>query len=172
MLLSLTFSYYPALSLLYYSLTDWSGLGWDMNFIGFDNYVEILRSLKCSVHSRTICIIWSGPHPSRVCPLFCRHSDKQAEGEKRLPGRIVPALRAAQRGHGHHVQERISHGVRLLNTPPARLDSNPCESWLGDKGIVNFALAFISMWKYMGLNMVIFIGAAVDTGRSIRGGLD
>ena len=40
-LLSLTFSYYPALSLLYYSLTDWTGLGWDMNFIGFDNYVEI-----------------------------------------------------------------------------------------------------------------------------------
>ena len=130
-LLSLTFSYYPALSLLYYSLTDWSGLGWDMNFIGFDNYVEILRSLKCSVHSRTICIIWSGPHPGRVCPLFCRHSDKQAEGEERLPGCFVPAVRAAQRGHGHHVQERIPHGIRLAEYAAGALGLESCAELAG-----------------------------------------
>lgn len=33
------------------------------------------------------------------------------------------------------------------------------QQWLGNPHIVNFALAFISMWKYFGLSMVIFIGA-------------
>lgn len=39
--LLLTFSYYPAMSLFYFSFTDWSGVGWDMNWIGFENYKEI-----------------------------------------------------------------------------------------------------------------------------------
>lgn len=33
------------------------------------------------------------------------------------------------------------------------------KSWLGDAGIVNYSLAFISMWKFMGFNMVIYLGA-------------
>jgi len=33
------------------------------------------------------------------------------------------------------------------------------QMWLGNPHIVNFSLAFISMWKFFGLSMVIFIGA-------------
>jgi len=33
------------------------------------------------------------------------------------------------------------------------------QPWLSDRVLVDYALAFISMWKYMGLNMVIFLGA-------------
>ena len=33
------------------------------------------------------------------------------------------------------------------------------QMWLGNPNLVNFSLAFISMWKYFGLSMVIFIGA-------------
>ncbi len=33
------------------------------------------------------------------------------------------------------------------------------QAWLGNPNLVNFSLAFISVWKYFGLSMVIFIGA-------------
>jgi len=33
------------------------------------------------------------------------------------------------------------------------------QDWLGNKKLVNYALAFVSMWKYMGLSMVIFLGS-------------
>lgn len=41
LLLLFTFSVYPALALFYFSLTDWDGLGFDMKWIGLQNYKEI-----------------------------------------------------------------------------------------------------------------------------------
>ena len=31
--------------------------------------------------------------------------------------------------------------------------------WLGDRDYVNFSLASVSVWRYMGLNFVLFLGA-------------
>ena len=37
------FTVYPAFTSLYYSFTDWTGIGTNYNFVGFANYVEMFR---------------------------------------------------------------------------------------------------------------------------------
>lgn len=38
------FTVYPALTSLFYSFTDWTGIGSNYNFVKFDNYVEMFRN--------------------------------------------------------------------------------------------------------------------------------
>ncbi|MED5019847.1 sugar ABC transporter permease [Paenibacillus chibensis] len=52
----LTFNYYPALSALYYSFTDWNGFN-APNFIGLDNFVEMAKSLDFQTGFRNMLII-------------------------------------------------------------------------------------------------------------------
>jgi raffinose/stachyose/melibiose transport system permease protein len=33
------------------------------------------------------------------------------------------------------------------------------QQWMGDPGVVNYSLASTSVWRYMGLNFVLFLGA-------------
>ena len=37
------FTVYPAFTSLYYSFTDWTGIGTNYNFVGFANYAEMFR---------------------------------------------------------------------------------------------------------------------------------
>ncbi|AYB46182.1 carbohydrate ABC transporter permease [Paenibacillus lautus] len=160
-LLSLTFSYYPALSLLYYSLTDWTGLGWDMNFIGFDNYVEIFTKPEVfSSLKNNLYYLIGGLIQVVFALYFAVILTGKLKGKNGfrvalfLPYVLHSVATVIMFKNVYHME------YGSLNTLLGALGLESWQqSWLGDKGIVNFALAFISMWKYMGLNMVIFIGA-------------
>ena len=39
--LLLLFTYWPALNLFYFSVTDWDGIDLEKNFVGLDNYVQV-----------------------------------------------------------------------------------------------------------------------------------
>lgn len=160
-ILSLTFSYYPALSLLYYSFTDWTGLGWNMNFIGFDNYAEIFtkpevfRSLKNNLY-----YLIGGLVQVVFALYFAVILTGKLKGKNGfrvalfLPYVLHSVATVIMFKNVYHME----YGSLNTLLGAIGLDSWQ-QSWLGDKSIVNFSLAFISMWKYMGLNMVIFIGA-------------
>jgi multiple sugar transport system permease protein len=38
-------------------------------------------------------------------------------------------------------------------------DPNNNPLWLGDRSLINISLVFVSIWRYMGLNFVLFLGA-------------
>ncbi|SFE25609.1 multiple sugar transport system permease protein [Paenibacillus algorifonticola] len=160
-LLSLTFSYYPAVSLLYYSLTDWSGLGWDMNFIGLDNYKEIFTKPEVFGALKNNAYYFIG---GLIQVVFSLYFAVILTGKLRgrngfrvilfLPYVLHSVATVIMFKNVYHVE------YGSLNTLLGAIGLESWQqSWLGDKHLVNFSLAFISMWKYMGLNMVIFIGA-------------
>ena len=39
--LLLVFTYWPAVNLFYYSVTDWDGIDLQKNFVGLDNYAQV-----------------------------------------------------------------------------------------------------------------------------------
>jgi len=39
------------------------------------------------------------------------------------------------------------------------VSSNNMPLWLGDRHLINFSLVAVSIWRYMGLNFVMFLGA-------------
>lgn len=59
--LMLMFSYYPALSALIHSFTNWTGLYPPEDFIFLDNFQELLtdRTVRASITNMTIVMVWS-----------------------------------------------------------------------------------------------------------------
>ncbi|MFC3802877.1 carbohydrate ABC transporter permease [Cohnella sp. GCM10012308] len=160
-LLSLTFSYYPALSLLYYSFTDWSGLGWDMNWVGFDNYKEIFsRPEIFGVFKNNAYYFVGGLLQTCVALYFAVVLTSRLRGRNIfrsmlfIPYVLHSVAIVIMFRNVYHVE----YGSLNIFLEAIGLGSWQ-QQWLGNPHLVNFSLAFISIWKYFGLTMVIFIGA-------------
>ncbi|GLX67525.1 carbohydrate ABC transporter permease [Paenibacillus glycanilyticus] len=160
-LLSLTFSYYPAVSLLYYSLTDWTGLGWDMHYIGFDNYKEIFTKPEVfGALKNNLYYFIGGLVQVALSLYFAVILTGKLRGRNGFRAMLfIPyVLHSVATVIMFKNLYHMEYGSLNVLLGSIGLESWQ-QSWLGDKHLVNFSLAFISMWKYMGLNMVIFIGA-------------
>lgn len=160
-ILSLTFSYYPALSLLYYSFTDWSGLGWEMNWVGFDNYKEIFsRPEIFGVFKNNAYYFVGGLIQTAVALYFAIVLTSKLKGRNVfrsllfIPYVLHSVAIVIMFRNVYHVE----YGSLNIFLQAIGLESWQ-QQWLGNKHLVNFSLAFISVWKYFGLTMVIFIGA-------------
>ncbi|MGO4106240.1 carbohydrate ABC transporter permease [Paenibacillus sp. YAF4_2] len=160
-LLSLTFSYYPAISLIYYSLTDWSGLGWDMNFIGLDNYKEIFTKPEVfGALKNNLYYFIGGLVQVALSLYFAVILTGKLRGRNGFRAMLfIPyVLHSVATVIMFKNLYHMEYGSLNVLLGSIGLESWQ-QAWLGNKHLVNFSLAFISMWKYMGLNMVIFIGA-------------
>jgi multiple sugar transport system permease protein len=49
----------------------------------------------------------------------------------------------------------------VLDTFTSIFGANPNNNplWLGDRSLINISLVFVSIWRYMGLNFILFLGA-------------
>ncbi|QAY67997.1 carbohydrate ABC transporter permease [Paenibacillus protaetiae] len=160
-LLSLTFSYYPAVSLFYYSLTDWTGLGWDMHFIGLDNYKEIFTKPEVfGVLKNNAYYFIGGLVQVALALYFAVILNGRLRGKNGFRAAlflpyvlhsVATVIMFKNVYHGEYGSLNMLLGAIGLESWQ--------QSWLGNKHLVNISLAFISMWKFMGLNMVVFIGA-------------
>ncbi|WP_426452636.1 carbohydrate ABC transporter permease [Paenibacillus sp. S-38] len=159
LLLLLTFSYYPLFSLFYYSFLEWDGLT-EKVFVGFQNYREIFGNAEYfGVLKNNAYYFIGGLLQTGLALYFAVLLNSKLKGRNGF--RVILFL------------PYIMHSVAIVfmfqalynnqyGTLNAFLDlvglSGWKQNWLGDPSIVNFALAFVSMWKYMGLSMVIFLG--------------
>ncbi|PLT48340.1 N-Acetyl-D-glucosamine ABC transport system, permease protein 1 [Paenibacillus pasadenensis] len=159
--LCLTFSYYPAASLIYYSFTDWTGTGWDMNWVGLDNYKQIFTEPEVFLALKNNAYYFVGGLIQVALSLwFAVILTSRLKGRYGfrvmlfLPYVLHSVATVIMFKNVYHLDYGSLNS--LLRT--IGLESWQ-QSWLGNPHLVNVSLAFISMWKYMGLNMVIFIGA-------------
>ncbi|MCL6458336.1 MAG: sugar ABC transporter permease [Gorillibacterium sp.] len=159
--LLLMFSYYPAISLFYFSFTDWSGVGWDMNWVGFDNYKEIFtRPEIFGVFKVNAYYFIGGLVQTAFALYFAVILNSKLKGRNIfravlfLPYVLHSVATVIMFKNVYHSE----YGSINVLLRAVGLDSWQ-QLWLGNPHLVNFSLAFISMWKFMGLSMVIFIGA-------------
>lgn len=161
--LLLTFSYYPALSLFYYSFTDWTGVGWDMNWIGLDNYKEVFtRPEIFGAFKVNLYYFVGGLIQTCIALYFAVILSSKVRGRNVyrallfLPYVLHSVATVIMFKNVYHT-EYGSLNIFLSAIGLATPDTAP--QWLGNPDLVNMSLAFISMWKFMGLSMIIFIGA-------------
>ncbi|MEO3946911.1 sugar ABC transporter permease [Gorillibacterium sp. CAU 1737] len=159
--LLLVLSYYPALSLLYYSFTDWTGVGWDMNWVGFDNYKEIFTRPEIFASFKVNAYYFIGGLVQTALALFFAvilSGKLKGRNVFRailfLPYVLHSVATVIMFKNVYHME----YGSLNVFLGAIGLESWQ-QSWLGNEHLVNFSLAFISMWKFMGLSMIIFIGA-------------
>lgn len=157
--LLLLLTYWPALNLVYYSFTSWDGFDVTKTLVGFDNYVkvftepEIFRVFFVSGYYFLATFVQLGIALYFATLLsFSTRFSNLFRGIIFFPYLINGVAIAFmftyvfQPGGSLDI---VLGWFGIENTP----------YWLGDPAIANWSLASTSVWRYTGLNFVLFLGA-------------
>lgn len=169
-LLMVGFIIVPALDLFRMSFTDWDGLSQSSSFIALENYVTMLRNPD----------LWLSLRNNAV--YFCVHL-LMIPVELAFAVLLTSKLRAAKFYKTMVFLPYIINGVAISYTfsyffsPINGAFDQILEvlhlgmlqsSWLSDPKIVNFVLAFVSLWRFSGYHIVLFIAALQSLSKDVQ----
>ncbi|MFC5404824.1 carbohydrate ABC transporter permease [Cohnella soli] len=160
-LLLLAFTYYPAVNLFYYSFTSWDGGLSRKLWIGLDNYKQIFRdpSIYKVFYNNFIYLI-VGLVQVAIALYFAVVLDAKLKGKNffKVSLFLPYIVNSIAIGYMFNYMFDNQYGAINVFLRNAGLHGMTV-NWLGDPKVVNYVLAFMALWKYMGFMMVIFIGA-------------
>ncbi|WOO37291.1 sugar ABC transporter permease [Anaerocolumna sp. AGMB13020] len=174
-LLLFTFTYLPFFNMIRFSLYDMKYIG-SRTFVGLDNYMEvltrkdILQTFKLSLYYMGASIIQLA-----LALYFATLLSFKTKAGGFFKGAIFFPYLVCGIAVGFIFKFFYTRGFVLdtvLSWIGFSTDSLPY--WLKDTKINNYSLAATSIWRYMGQNMVLFIGAimSVDNDLYEASGLD
>ncbi|MBA2940896.1 sugar ABC transporter permease [Paenibacillus sp. CGMCC 1.16610] len=158
--LLLLFLIYPTLQLFRYSFTSWDGYSPSFKYIGFENYVRMLFDFPEA---------WQAIRNNGV--YFLLHTIA-------IPLELTTAvlLNRVLRGsaffrfsvlmpyiiNGIAVAYMFSYIYNPINGPLNELLKavgleSWIQSWLSDSNVVNYSLVVVSLWRYSGVHVVLFL---------------
>ncbi|RPE36724.1 carbohydrate ABC transporter membrane protein 1 (CUT1 family) [Kitasatospora cineracea] len=153
------FTYTPVLNMLYYSLTSWDGFGPDREFVGQANYTELFaRPDLFQVFFVSLFYLASGAVQMVLALYFATVLSFDVRFRNFFKGVLFFP----------YLINGVAIGFVFLYffQPGGTLDSvlglfgaRGDHLWLGDPHLVNWSLASVSLWRYLGLNFVLFLGA-------------
>ncbi len=157
--LLLLLTYLPAGNMVWYSLHDWNGFGPVQDFVGADNYVQVFTDPEVFSVFFVSLYYFVGSFVQMGIALY-------------FATVLSFSTRFSSFFRGMLFFPYLINGVAIgfvflyLFQPGGTLDtvlgwfglSDPPQ-WLGDAAIANYSLAATSVWRYTGLNFVLFLGA-------------
>lgn len=157
--LLLLLTYLPAANMLWYSMTDWNGLGPIKNVVGLDNYVEVFTNPRIFSVFGVSLYYFVGAFIQMALALYFA---TLLSFKTRFSGFFRGVIFFPYLING----VAIGFVFLYLFQPGGTLDtvlgwfgmSEPPQ-WLGDASIANYSLAGTSIWRYTGLNFILFLGA-------------
>lgn len=154
-----TFSYLPLFNMIKYSFHSWRGYG-DMTFVGLDNYKTIFTQPQYfSVLKVSLYYFFATFIQMAVALYFATILSFKVRAQNFFKGVLFfPFLLNSV---------AISFIFLFFFRPEGTLDtlleliglSSLSQMWLGDPNINNFSLAATSVWRYVGFNFIVFLGA-------------
>ncbi len=158
--LLLVFTYWPVVNMFAYSVTDWDGLDKERQFVGLDNYVTTLTEPD-NLQVFLVSLYYFAA--SLVQMALALYFAVILSFRTRLKNMWKGILFFPYLING------VAIGMIFLNflKPEGGLDSvltalgfeSFVRQWTGDPALVNITLASVAVWRYMGLNFVMFLGA-------------
>ena len=155
------FTYLPAVNMFYYSFTNWNGFGASpKTWVGLDNYAAVFtRDDILPVFLVSIYYLVASFVQMAIALYFATILSFSTRFRNLFKGILFFPY--------------LINGVAVgfvflyLFQPGGTLDTvliglglgDLTTQWLGNPDMVNFSLAATSVWKYMGLNFVLFLGA-------------
>ena len=154
------FTYLPVLNMFWYSTTKWDGFDPHKEFVGLGNYVDIVKNPEI-FHALLNSLYYFGGAIIQISlALFLATVLSYGfRGSNIFKGFLVfPYLLNSV---------AVSLAFLYLYKGGGGLDllfqhlglSHFITLWLGNPHMANFSLAGVSVWRYMGLNLVLFVGA-------------
>ena len=155
-------TYVPMVETFFLSFTRWDGFGQTpLTFIGLQNYIDFVTRPEYYGVLFVSVYYLVGAFVQLAIALY-------------LATLLSSSTRFRSLFKGIIFFPYLLNGVAItfifmfFFRPEGVLDSflgifgaNPANNplWLGDRSLINISLAFVSVWRYMGLNFVLFLGA-------------
>lgn len=152
-------TYLPAANMFWYSLNNWSGFGPVDDFVGADNYVRVFTDPSIFRVFTVSAYYFVGSFVQMGIALY-------------FATVLSFKVRFANFFKGVIFFPYLMNGVAIgfvflyLFQPGGTLDTvlgwvgiNETPHWLGDAAVANYSLAGTSVWRFTGLNFVLFLGA-------------
>lgn len=161
MVLLVLFTYLPMFDMVGYSFVKWNGTSPQKTWAGWENYVQVFTRPEYLKVLRTSIYYFVGSILQIALALyFATVLNSKIKGGNFFKGVIFfPSLLNGvavgliflfyYKGGG-----TLDSVLTMLGIPQEVLPL-----WLGDVALVNISLVFVSLWRYMGQNMVMFSGA-------------
>jgi len=162
LVLLITLTYYPVANMIWYSFTDWDGIALEKNLIGLKNYVSLFTDPRYFQVFAVSLYYFAASFVQMALALYFATILSFSTRFKNLFKGII---------FFPYLLNGVAIGLMFLFffRPDGTLDATlaglglgPASShplWLGDPGWVNVSIAGASVWRYTGLNFVLFLGA-------------
>jgi raffinose/stachyose/melibiose transport system permease protein len=157
--LLLIFTYLPAINMVLYSFTKWDGFGPVDKYVGIQNYIDILSKPEYFSVFGVSLYYFVGSIVQIILALY-------------FATIVSFNVRFKNFFKGILFFPSLINGVAIAFTflyffqPDGGLDTvvkslgvNNLPLWLGDRSLINISLTGVSIWRYMGFNFVLFVGA-------------
>ena len=156
----IVFTYLPVVNMLGYSFTSWDGLSKVREGVGFSNYVEIFKDPTIfRVFFVSLYYIAGSVIQMSLALYFATVLSFNTKFKNFFKGVIFFPYLINGVAIGMVFLYLFQPGGTLDTTLTALGLQSWIHQWLGDPGIVNYSLAGTSVWRYTGLNFVLFLGA-------------
>lgn len=155
-----TFTYVPLANMFYYSITSWDGLSKTKNIVGFKNYITVLtRPEYFKVFFTSLYYLAGSFVQMALALLFATILTTKMKCSNFFKGVLFfPYLL-----NGVAISFVFLYFYKVggtLDTVLSAIGLGGCiQKWLGNVKINNISLACTSAWRYMGFNLIVFIGA-------------
>lgn len=156
-LLLLVFVIYPTVKLITISFTDWDGINPTWNFVGLKNYNQVFhrRDIWQSLKNNNLYFLihlFFIPIEMYLAMLLDRYIRK-SEFFKTIvfmPYIINGVAIAYMFSFLYSSEDGVLNGLlALLNIGKVR--------WLSDPDIVNYSLVIVSLWRFTGIHIILFL---------------
>lgn len=160
LVLLVLFTYLPLVDMVKYSFMRWDGYG-DKTFIGVDNYVTIFTTPSYFALFKTSLYYFAGSLVQIAVALyFSTIFFYKMPGKNIFKGILFfPSLLNGVAIGFMFLYFFKEGGVLDTVLVAMGFPEESLPLWLGNYAIVNISLTFVSAWRYMGNNMVMFAGA-------------
>ena len=160
LLLLFTFTYLPFFNMVEFSFFDMRYIG-RREFVGLENYIEVFTREDCFQALLLSLYYMAGSViQMALALLFATILSFKVKGSKFFRGALYFPCLICGIAVGFIFKFFFTHGFvldTLLSWVGFDIDTLPY--WLRDESINNIVLVACSIWKYMGQNVVMFIGA-------------
>ncbi|MGO4376294.1 carbohydrate ABC transporter permease, partial [Paenibacillus sp. MCAF20] len=152
--LLLLFTYYPAVRLVYLSFTDWDGISDASHWLGFENYKEVFRNPDLfGVFLHQIPYVIIGIIQNIIAIVFAVILNSTLRGRNVFRVMLFLPFIMNAVAVAFMFQYVFDTTNGSLNAILGFLGLESLQqSWLGNTSIVNFSLASIGFWRFMGYN--------------------
>jgi len=161
-ILLLLFVIFPLVKLFEYSFSDWNGITKIYNYIGFDNFIKVFEGMPDVWLSLRNNALYFFVHlffiPVEIIVAYML--DKKIKGagifKKMILLPFIINGVAVSYMFSAFFAPGFVNGALTMILKSAGLDFL-VRNWLSDKEVVNYSLVFVSLWRYSGFHVILFL---------------